>query len=155
MDQRSFQNLLRRTVALPVVLLVLLAATLVAEILLLSWSLRWVEHSDQVTSQARTAMRSVVEMDTGLRGYYLTGDQTFLDSYNDLKAKLPEQLDTTMDLIADNPEQQARLRQLQDLYARWMQWAGRQIERGHQNPPTPEELLVGQRLMTEIRNQAA
>ncbi len=98
-------------------------------------------------------MRSVVEMDTGLRGYYLTGDQTFLDSYNDLKAKLPEQLDTTMDLTADNPEQQARLRQLQDLYARWMQWAGRQIERGHQNPPTPEELLAGQRLMTEIRNQ--
>ena len=104
MDQLSFQRLLRRTVALPVVLLVLLAATLVAEILLLSWSLRWVDHSDQVTSQARTAMRSVAEMDTGLRGYYLTGDQTFLDSYNDLKAKLPEQLDTTMQLIADNPE---------------------------------------------------
>ena len=104
MDQLSFQRLLRRTVALPVVLLVLLAATLVAEILLLSWSLRWVDHSDQVTSQARTAMRSVVEMDTGLRGYYLTGDQTFLDSYNDLKAKLPEQLDTTMQLIADDPE---------------------------------------------------
>ena len=153
MDQRSFQNLLRRTVALPVVLLVLLAATLTAEILLLSWSLRWVDHSDQVTSQARTAMRSFLEMDTGLRGYYLTGDQTFLDSYNDLKAKLPEQLDTTMDLIADNPDQQARLLELRGLYGKWMQWAGRLIERGHQNPPTPEDLLAGQQLMSEIRNQ--
>jgi PAS domain S-box-containing protein len=153
MDQRSFQNLLRRTVALPVVLLVLLAVTLAAEILLLSWSLRWVDHSDQVTSQARTAMRSVVEMDTAQRGYYLTGDQTFLDSYNDLKAKLPEQLNTTLDLIADNPDQQARLLELRDLYARWMQWAGRQIERGHQNPPTPEDMLAGQQLMSEIRNK--
>lgn len=153
MDQLSFQRLLRRTVALPVVLLVLLAATLVAEILLLSWSLRWVDHSDQVTSQARTAMRSVAEMDTGLRGYYLTGDQTFLDSYNDLKAKLPEQLDTTMQLIADDPDQQARLRKLRDLYVTWMQWAARQIERGHQTPPTPEDLLAGQQLMSEIRDQ--
>lgn len=153
MDQRSFQNLLRRTVALPVVLLVLLAATLTAEILLLSWSLRWVDHSDQVTSQARTAMRSFVEMDTGLRGYYLTGDQTFLDSYNDLKAKLPEQLNTTLDLIADNPDQQARLLELRELYASWMQWAERLIERGHQNPPMPEDLLAGQQLMSEIRNK--
>ena len=88
MDQRSFQSLLRRTVALPVVLLVLLALMLAAETLLLSWSLRWVDHSDHVIAEARTAMRSVVEMDTALRGYYLTGDQSFLESYDEVKAKL-------------------------------------------------------------------
>src|ERR1700690_4359143 len=36
MDERSFQRLLRRTVAIPVILLVLLAVTLLAEILTLT-----------------------------------------------------------------------------------------------------------------------
>jgi len=153
MDQRSFQNLLRRMVALPVMLLVLLAITLTAEILLLSWSLRWVDHSDQVLTQARTAMRSIVEMDTALRGYYLTGDQIFLESYNDTKAKAHEQLDAVLELTADNPSQQARLRELQELDLAWMQWADRQVMRGHQNPPSPEELIAGQQLMSEIRDK--
>jgi PAS domain S-box-containing protein len=153
MDQRSFQSLLRRTVALPVVLLVLLAVTLAAEILLLSWSLRWVDHSDQVMTEARTATRSIVEMDTALRGYYLTGDQTFLESYDDTKAKVPEQLEAAVELTADNPMQQGRLRQLQELDFGWIKWADQQVARGHQNPPSPQELLAGQQTMSEIRNK--
>lgn len=153
MDQRSFQSLLRRTVALPVVLLVLLAATLAAEILLLSWSLRWVDHSHEVMTEARTATHSIVEMDTALRGYYLTGDQAFLESYNDIKAQAPGQLDAVLEMTADNPSQHARLRELRELDLAWMQWADRQVMRGHQNPPSPEELLAGQQLMSEIRDK--
>jgi PAS domain S-box-containing protein len=153
MDQRSFQSLLRRTVALPVVLLVLLALMLAAETLLLSWSLRWVDHSDHVIAEARTAMRSVVEMDTALRGYYLTGDQSFLESYDEVKAKLPEQLEAILKLTADNPSQQARLRQLKQLDLAWMQWADWQIMRGHRVPPSPEELIAGQQVMSAIRDK--
>jgi PAS domain S-box-containing protein len=153
MDQRSFQSLLRRTVALPVVLLMLLAVTLAGEILLLSWSLRWVDHSDRVIDEVRQAMRSVVEMDTRLRGYYLTGDQTFLEAYDEVKGKVPEQLDTILDLTADNPGQQARLRELRDVCMSWMQWADRQAMRGHLNPPSPGDLLAGQQLLSEIRSR--
>jgi PAS domain S-box-containing protein len=153
MDQRSFQRLLRRTVALPVVLLVLLAVTLAAEILVLSWSLRWVDHSDQVMTEARTATRSIVEMDTALRGYYLTGDQTFLESYNDIKAKVPEQLEAVIELTADNLSQQTRWRDLQQVDLAWMQWADQQVARGHQNPPSLQELLAGQRMVSEIRDK--
>src|SRR5580704_11246481 len=93
MDQRSFQNLLRRTVALPVALLVLLAATLAGEVVLLTATQHWVDHSDQVIATAREVMRNVVEMETGLRGYHLTHDQTFLDAYNEAKSRFPEQLE--------------------------------------------------------------
>ncbi len=51
MDERSFQRLLRRTVAIPVALLVLLAGVLVVEILTLTDSLRRVAHTDQVITQ--------------------------------------------------------------------------------------------------------
>jgi len=153
MDQSSFQRLLRRTVALPVILLVLLAATLAGEIIVLSATLRWVDHSDQVISGVRLSIRSIVEMDTELRGYYLTGDPSFLDSYDDVKSRVPEQLDTVLRLTADNPSQQGKLRELQQLSLRWVQWADEQVLRGHQNPPSHEQLFVGQQLLEEIRNK--
>jgi PAS domain S-box-containing protein len=153
MDQRSFQRLLRRTVALPVVMLVLLAATLVTEILLLTASLRWVDHSDQVISTARQLQRQVIEMETSLRGYYLTGDQSFLDSYNDAKSKVPQQAEYLLLLTSDNSSQQQRLQEVRNVDNRWIQWADEQMRRGHQHPPSPSDLLVGQQLMSESRRR--
>jgi PAS domain S-box-containing protein len=153
MDQRSFQRLLRRTVALPVLLLMLLAAILAGESLLLYASLRWVDHSDRVISTARQLQRQIVEMDTGLRGYYLTGDQVFLDSYNDAKSKVPDQLDSLQKLTSDNPAQQARLQAAHDVDLRWIEWAGRQILGGPQNPPSAAELLKGQQLLDQTRQR--
>src|ERR1700761_2044319 len=136
MDQRSFQRLLRRTVALPVILLVLLAITLTAEIIVLSASLRWVDHSDQVISAARQLQRQIVQMDTDLRGYHLTGDQGFLDSYNEAKSRVPEQFRQLHSLTADNPGQLQRIGRIENLDLQWMSWADQQISRGHKTSPS-------------------
>jgi PAS domain S-box-containing protein len=153
MDQRSFQRLLRRTVALPVILLVLLAVTLAAEIVLLSASLHWVDHSDQVISTARQLQRQIVEMDTDLRGYYLTGDQAFLDSYSEAKSRLPEQSAHLEQLTSDNPAQQQRLKEIEQLYALWTGWADGQMQRTHRAAPLAEDLLSGQEQMQRIRQK--
>ena len=79
MDERSFQRLLRRTVAVPVALLILLAGVLGVEILTLTESLHQVDHTDQVITNARQALRNMVDMETGVRGYHLTGDKSFLE----------------------------------------------------------------------------
>ncbi len=151
MDQRSFQRLLRRTVALPVVLLVLLAVTLTAEIVLLSSSLRWVDHSDRVIAAARLLQRPIIEMDGSLRGYYLTGDHTFLESYKDAKSRVPDQFEILQHLVVDNPAQEARLEELRQLDMRWIQWTDPLIQRGQTSPPSPAELLDGQQLMEMVR----
>lgn len=153
MDQRSFQRLLRRTVALPVLLLMLLAAILAGESLLLYTSLRWVDHSDQVISTARQLQRQIIEMETALRGFYLTGDQVFLNSYNEAKSKVPEQLDSLQTLVSDNPAQEARLKAARDVDERWIEWADRQVAGGHQNPPSAEDLLKGQHLIEQTRQR--
>ena len=153
MDQRSFQRLLRRTVAIPVIMLVALAAILAGEILLLNASLHWVDHSDQVITSARQAMRSIVEMETGLRGYYLTKDQGFLDPYNDARSKVREQLDDLQRLTADNPSQQQRLQEVRDLDLRWIQWADEQLALSGSGSPSAQNLLIGQQLMSSIRDK--
>ena len=151
MDQGNFRKLLRRTVALPVVLLLLLAAILVAEIFVVSASLRWVDHSDRVIASMRQDMRHVVEMDNSLRGYHQTGDQSFLTTYNDDKAQSLEQLDTIERLTRDNPEQQERLRKVRETQLRWSQMTEQLLALGT-TKLSDAELWQDQQLMSAIRD---
>jgi PAS domain S-box-containing protein len=153
MDQRSFQNLLRRTVALPVTLLVCLAAILVTVSLLLSNSLRWADHAGRVLTSARQMGRYIVQMDTGLRAYNLTGNKALLDSYQDGKDKLPEQIDALLQLTEDNPPQQQLLREIRTASSRWIDWAQQEIARREQGSMSDAESLVGQRLLEDVREK--
>lgn len=150
MDEGSFQKVLRRTVALPVALLVCLALVLGGEIVLLSSSLRWVGHSDQVIASARHALRYVMEMDTALRGYYLSGDQALLQSYREAKTRTVEELNILEHLTADNPPQQKRVQETAANARIWMQWADQQLNRTKPGLPSDAELFKGQQLLTAI-----
>ncbi len=153
MEQRDFQRALRRAVGLPVTLLVVLAAILAGESVLLFASLRWVDHSDQVISTARQLQRQIVAMDTGLRGYYLTGDHTFLDSYNEAKARVPEHFLYLHQLTADNPAQQVRLDELKQLDERWINWADQQMGNNRGASPSAADLLSGDEMLQQLRQK--
>jgi PAS domain S-box-containing protein len=151
MDQRSFQRLLRRTVLIPVALLLLLTATLVVEILGLTTSFGWVDHTDDVIVNARQLMRYMLDMESGLRGFYLTGDQSFLDGYNAAKARVPEQLAIVDQLTSDNPNQQRLLRQLRDLDLRWIQYSERLLQQPGPRSLSFQEFTAGKQLMDQMR----
>ncbi len=151
MQTSSFRNLLRRTLFLPLILLVLLAVTLVVEVLSLNSSLRRVDHTDQVMDASRQAMRTMVEMESSVRGYELTRDPKFLDSFQQAKVQLPDQISRIEQLTADNPLQQDRLKEIANLDHAWVQWADQEIEQHSKKPPTDDELLYGVQLLDEIR----
>ena len=153
MDQRRFQRLLRRTVAIPVTLLVLLAVTLLVEILTLTSSLKWVDHAEQVISNSRQLMRYMVDMETGVRGYHLTGDKTFLEPYEAGKARVPEQTALFLRLTAENPDQQRRINEIQDLDRRWIEYAEALMRQPVRNPVSIKEFETGKQLMDEIRTK--
>jgi PAS domain S-box-containing protein len=151
MDQRSFQRLLRRTVLIPVVLLLLLTATLVVEIVGLRTSFGWVDHTDQVITNARQLMRYMTDMEAELRGFYLTRDQSFLDAYDSVKQGVPEQLVVLDHLTSDNPSQQRRLRELRDLDFRWIQYSEQLLQQPGARSLSSEEYTAGKQLMDQIR----
>ena len=151
MDQRSFQRLLRRTVLIPVALLLLLTATLVVEILGLTTSFGWVDHTDQVIADARQLMRSMTEMESELRGFYLTGNQSFLDAYQTAKEGVPEQLAVLDRLTSDNPSQQRRLRELRDLDLRWIQYSEQLLQQPGARSLSSQEFTAGKQLMDQVR----
>lgn len=147
--------MLRRTLAIPIVLLVLLAAVLAVEVLYLTSSLRLVDHTDRVIGDARLANRYMVDMESSLRGYELSHDPSFLKLYNEAKSQLPSRVDELIHLTSDNPGQQSRVKELRDLDTSWMAWADQEIAAHQLKAPTQDEILFGARLMDEIRSRQA
>ncbi len=151
MDERTFQKLLRRTIAIPVALLVLLAGVLAVEILSLTSSLHRVDHTDQVISNARQVMRYMSDMESSARGFELTGDQKFLDAFERARSQLPASIDALTKLTADNALQQDRIRDIHGLDENWIRWAEHEIAIHAKKKPSGDELMQGDVLMQEIR----
>lgn len=126
LDERGFRAILVRNVTLPLVAGVVSAAVFVVLLAYLIATTSWVEHSERVIGNANEITKQMVDMETGLRGYMLTGEQSFLQPYVLSKPKVGSGIDALTALVADNPAQVDRLRtvraqQLQwDLYAQEM-----------------------------------
>ncbi|HEX8813310.1 MAG TPA: CHASE3 domain-containing protein, partial [Terracidiphilus sp.] len=153
MDQRRFQRLLRRTVLIPVVLLMLLSTTLLVEILTLTRSLKWVDHAERVISNSRQLGRYMVDMETGVRGYHLTGDKSFLEPYDAAKPRVSEQIALLLKLTADTPDQQRRLKDIQEADLRWIDYADALVRQPPVRSLSSGEFAAGKELMDQIRTK--
>ena len=83
--------------------------------------MRWVEHTDDVLARAQSIRQSLTEMQTSQRGYFLTRDATFLDSFRKAEAKVDPAFVSLKRLVSDNPQQ---VRRAQDLEAASRKWRG-------------------------------
>jgi PAS domain S-box-containing protein len=90
-------------------------------------------------------------MESGLRGFFLTSDQSFLDAYNSAKAGVPRQLAVLDQLTSDNPSQQRRLRELRDLDFRWVQYSEQLLQQQGTRSLSPQEFTAGKQLMDQVR----
>ncbi|WP_332860090.1 response regulator [Janthinobacterium svalbardensis] len=122
-DSFSFRRILARNVTLPLVIGVATALVFVALIAYLLSALRSVEHSERVIGNANEVMKLSVDLETGMRGYLLTGDETFLAPYKSGKAKIAVEMTTLLDLVSDSPIQTDRLRRIRALQNQWMEYA--------------------------------
>jgi len=74
--------------------------------------------------QVQTILADVTSQETGMRGYVLTGDPTFLEPYTIGRERLPIDFDTQLTLLAQDPPAdaavgRAQIEQLQSTMARW------------------------------------
>lgn len=78
-------------------------------------------HSYEVLNQSGAVLRSLIDIETGMRGYALTGQDSFLTPMHAGEKGFTDYHDQIKAATADNPEQQARLERLQALYGQWLQ----------------------------------
>ncbi|VVQ29927.1 Sensor histidine kinase RcsC [Pseudomonas fluorescens] len=154
-DEQRFRKLLSRNVSLPLGVGVLSAVFFVSLITYLLSVIQWVEHTDRVISNANESIKLTVDLETGMRGFLLTGDEHFLEPYETAKPRIAVALKTLLELTADNPVQTDRLNRLQALQNEWATYAQTIIElqRSSGDYRSVVKAGRGKRLTDEIRKQ--
>ena len=79
----------------------------------------WNNHTHEVMAESKSILESLLNMETGERGYALTGEAPSLAPLKAGQAAFGEHLAKARKLTADNPAQQDRLRRLEQEQARW------------------------------------
>jgi CheY-like chemotaxis protein/signal transduction histidine kinase len=127
-EARQLRSRLIVAVATPILLLLGLGALLALQIRLLNQNSEWVDHTDKVIATTYEALKGILDQETGLRGYMLSEDPTFLGIYH---RATPQRTLTELDrLVRDNPPEQARVRELRSLYDDWLALARGPAETG-------------------------
>lgn len=100
-------------------------------------------------------MKLSIDMETGMRGFLLTGDQHFLDPYEIAKPLLVAELNGLQDLVKDNPTQQDRFRRLFTMQQEWNVFAQDMIDLRRNNGDFQTPVLAGRgkRITDQIRTE--
>src|SRR4051794_33480354 len=127
-EQPGFRSILARAVVAPLLIMALLAGALLWQINSYRVATRAVITSDRTIAQANLLQRLLVDLETGLRGYLLTGADSFLDPYNQALPQIQPTIDALNRRVAAEPEQTERLKQTLQQYAQWQQYADQAIQ---------------------------
>ncbi len=154
-DENSFRKLLSRNVALPLGVGVLSAVFFVCLITYLLSVIQWVEHTDRVINNLNETSKLTVDLETGMRGFLITGDEHFLDPYEVAKPRIISDLRGLQELVADNPQQVDRLKRLESLQVEWNNYAQSMIDLQRESGDYRSAVKAGRgkRLTDEIRKE--
>ncbi len=154
-DEKSFRRLLARNVALPLGLGLVGALFFSLLISYLLNIIKWVEHTDQVLTSAAEAYKLSIDMETGMRGFVITGDESFLGPYEVAQPKVRRDLDELEELVADNPQQVERIQRLKALQMQWEQFAQEVITARRAGQQSQSSIVSGRgkNLTDEMRSE--
>jgi methyl-accepting chemotaxis protein len=80
---------------------------------------QWVVHTQTVMRKADQVEAAMVDQETGLRGYMVTGNEEFLEPYNSGRDRFATLIAELKSLTSDNPPQVERWEQIEQQAARW------------------------------------
>src|SRR6202043_3674398 len=72
-----------------------------------------VAHTHEVLDLTSDLLRTLVDAETGQRGFLITGQENFLEPYQQALARLDQQVRTLKDRTKENPRPQARIEELE------------------------------------------
>jgi len=151
-----FNRIVRQVLLFPVIALVLLAMALSWQIRSSTDTVKLVQDSDQSISQTNMVGRLIIDEESGLRGYEVTGEPSFLAPYEQAVNALPAALDKLEALRLNESEHQliAQLRSDHDI---WLESYARPVVammRGKGDEAGTHDLalnILGRQLMDKVR----
>jgi methyl-accepting chemotaxis protein len=105
----------------PMVLLLILGAIATYNINSITTSNKWVNHTYTVLADANGIIGSAVDMETGMRGYLLAGQEGFLDPYKSGEKATYASIADLKETVSDNPKQVGRLSEVENVLRTWQE----------------------------------
>ena len=94
-------------------------ATVYVNLTALQTDFDWVVHTDEVLRTAEEKKKSLVDMETGLRGYLIAGRENFLEPYDQGQERFDRLMKEQQQRVSDNPPQVERLKAIEAGVADW------------------------------------
>lgn len=107
----------------PVILLAVLAAGFLWQLGRVVQAMRQIDKSDRVLADARLWTALALDMETGLRGYLLTGNEQFLERYNRAKQSESETFGELETLTSADSIEESSIRRMRKAIDEWNQYA--------------------------------
>ncbi|MEO1678976.1 MAG: CHASE3 domain-containing protein [Pseudomonadota bacterium] len=79
----------------------------------------WVNHTHNVLAEASEIVAGAVDMETGMRGFLLSGQDAFLDPYRAGEDRTYATIAELQTTVSDNPGQVARLGEVEQVLREW------------------------------------
>ena len=141
--------------ALSFVLMAMIGVAAYRSINTLSNTSQMVAHTHRVLDRLAEVLNVLQDAEIGGRGYIITGDESFLQPYQNAETKIMTVVNDLRALIVDNPAQQKRLSQAEPIVMAKLSLTKRYIEmRKAREIETVTKLVQageGQRLMDDLR----
>ena len=133
-------------------LLVVVAAGMYDGVSTQAETAHWVAHTHEVMTKARELAKFMVDMETGQRGFMLTGQESFLEPFVAGEVGFADTMRVLRKLVSDNPSQLERLARVQRQHDEWLELAGqreidlrRAVDRGAASFDSLSHVLQGRR----------
>jgi CheY-like chemotaxis protein/CHASE3 domain sensor protein len=126
-DDQGFRRILNRNVKIPLLGGIVAAGIFVVlfAYLMSTWSA--VESTERAIGNAQELRRLAVDMETGLRGFLLTGDEGFLTPYVAARPRFDTAADLLRELVENDTTQVERLRHIRAQHQAWLRAADQLI----------------------------
>ena len=151
----QFRRNLTRNLALP--LGMGLGSVIVFVVLLLKLAdlLEWVDHTHRVIAKGQELSTLLADEESGMRGFLISGQESFLAPYSLAQAKFGSELQAGKALTTDNPAQHDRLRRVGALAERWDAYASDVIAMRRRGEPVEPVVRTerGKQMFDEIRRE--
>ncbi|MBK1650500.1 methyl-accepting chemotaxis protein [Rhabdochromatium marinum] len=105
--------------ATPVVAIVAIAVVVYSNVNALISAHHWVDHTYRVIDKGRLVLGSMVNMETGMRGFLVAGSEDFLEPYTVGKKHFTDIITELKQAVSDNPRQVERLQEIEQMQERW------------------------------------
>ncbi len=118
---------------------------------------RWTEHSDVVIADGQGLLTSMVDAETGVRGYVASGNPVFLQPYNQAAPIVGSNAANLIGLVSDNARQTASAKRIASLVGVTLSYFSSTIQlmRSGRQPQASSvaHLLEGKRHMDALRSE--